>query len=1774
MNPICVLLEIENLQQLHSVRGRRLRRNEHSTGCEGPLSSTNFISCMEKRKQDVYSALARRFVHPPYEQPPEPEMARLAEEFSASLKSVVGGPLRRICMTAPEGSDLTLRGCGVRGVPCPGGLPDRGGAGDGALGANLSLDEGEKWRSCGAAVTWVNFFPVAEAGKDHGACGNEPRKAVRSFEQWDTETLASLRCVGDMINEAQKEILLALNGLHEKWIPRVLETSYNLVSPNIWPEIVYLFEDAFNTLLHGIVNLIVWCMRESICGRGGLVGRPMFAFKAFWHYSGRRAALSPSPPEFHERLMMRVKKELIWNIAPEFCFSQMVNGGGSSLRPVKNGALRERLMNDPAIVRMWDDIHFAANQKCEELRGIIEALTQVYTFYFSCDEFQQMTYQRLREIHEELHNSSADNMQSVCSGVFMINKETIYQGALSKLEPSLVKMQSGRQYASELTGEKIEAARWKTLLHEPQNDVSPACHLSSRLDTLRRRRVVQSKYDKGLEPEAHIARFLQDQISEDASIRLQQEQALKAVRIPEMFPTAKCEEEVNTTSLPPVSSCPSVVSGGSAGSGKPQKPKVIMNSHATRNVHAISLSGGVAAVVERVREQKGDNFFPQGKMTTMSFDAQLFQLERPKSNYLNSCSPYRKENTQVKETPGHAPSNGSEKSLHHTLVRTVADGAQVQDVEKCLFADKTCTPSASENNTESEAGYSRAEVQRSALEHQVPGSFGRHCPSSRAAVGAASPVVKCGPSVVESTPASTIPLTGATPQQPHSLSSTPHCKTAEKGSKQLTPTTEVFTSTPDNPNASSIRTCMSGVEVPEELPTAEPCQLPDPELSKMRLGADMASNRVHAMKKVWPFLPDMPCEGVFLEDINFSDPRLETATNRLRAVRGSASVLSNYRAIALVEDAVCEVIETLAGELITNTLRMGLRFPFLDNRMCGVLLGNLMDLETDAYFQSLLPMYREAVWEKRPTESICNGLIKRAKELAHESPYVVAPERYEAHPINLHKPDAAVGAASDAQSPLDLKDMASLLLEKDRGEMTSVDGMPKADTVSCVTRGSGSSSLPLSTAKARQNWTSPSRASTVTTSATPKPTPPSSAVGTTPRPAPASLTIALSAQGRVPAESTIGLQQNPRPAAGNQLQGSERLGSGTGIGQRVLQATTEASVVSVKCPFTTVSAGPELMQSLGRTDNTQAEASSCVKPLATNFSSPSARGLCDFKELPQTSIHRTIPLSSFNKTRSEIVAPAALPLGRDLVHSSSMASVRGVSSGVGDLVQTTEAAQNVASMKACSSDSSGGQAYHALVEKELLKEREELEELEQILKLVSKPAAEFRVGSTTGSLTTGAVGLQDTTRDETLKNRSVSDSLHVASKKTLLTTPPCQTAAVSSSSAATLGHKTRTVPTQSSRSWLPNATLSPSTAHNPSGDINVVSSSLDAAYSCMKKEREATSLASPQEESQRDRIGHGDTYSCRARDGLTDSLASVRVGGEYTKKSIQTWLMQRAMDSGKKLGCNAITDAVVKSSWGTVSNDMEQGQENRKLPSVSQAVPHGKDTAIFRKSQKTHGNTTPWGRYTLQHLFPSGYASSKLPSTPSEAPRKNSDGPMLLRSLRAHTAPECSSEPGQPPRPLNAVDSSVGIRQQYVTCCRQAGIKPNSMVVRFLPDKPGAVVSRIDTSVNYVGPKGFRPLLQIIGGGIGLEYLNLSHNNLENDEIVDLVNVLTTESGSSLRFLDLSNNPISLAGGMALLRLVQTRPSLSTVRLKGTLIPQQVCRNIQDACDANGASFV
>lgn len=128
-------------------------------------------------------------------------------------------------------------------------------------------------------------------------------------------------------------------------------------------------------------------------------------------------------------------------------------------------------------------------------------------------------------------------------------------------------------------------------------------------------------------------------------------------------------------------------------------------------------------------------------------------------------------------------------------------------------------------------------------------------------------------------------------------------------------------------------------------------------------------------------------------------------------------------------------------------------------------------------------------------------------------------------------------------------------------------------------------------------------------------------------------------------------------------------------------------------------------------------------------------------------------------------------------------------------------------------------------------------------------------------------------------------------------------------------------------------------------------------------------------------------------------------------------------------------------------------------------------------------------------------------------------GPGLFSSTTSPAQQQlgaCDAVSGAPtcvPRPSDTKRCPQKTGQVPVPCDAVALV-----LLCVLTDTHGVSVGRIDASVNHIGSRGLEPLLQVLGGNIGLEYFNVSHNALGNNEGTDLVHVLMTESGAFPRF--------------------------------------------------------
>lgn len=227
--------------------------------------------------------------------------------------------------------------------------------------------------------------------------------------------------------------------------------------------------------------------------------------------------------------------------------------------------------------------------------------------------------------------------------------------------------------------------------------------------------------------------------------------------------------------------------------------------------------------------------------------------------------------------------------------------------------------------------------------------------------------------------------------------------------------------------------------------------------------------------------------------------------------------------------------------------------------------------------------------------------------------------------------------------------------------------------------------------------------------------------------------------------------------------------------------------------------------------------------------------------------------------------------------------------------------------------------------------------------------------------------------------------------------------------------------------------------------------------------------------------------------------------------------------------------------------------QSLKSPTDNNEANHSRpESALRRKLSLPQGSTT--NTSVVNHQ----------PSPPPVAQQ-----PVALNSIRKpQTAPlsvgtprGVTNLPTLSPSEMN----NLSLLDIYRNHCSQSGIKPNSGLLKMLPKTVGENITKINLDLNYIGVKGFQPLLQILKVNRGLTFLNLKDNNLENNEVRALVTVLCTESGDLLRHLDLSNNPISLAGGTALLDLIEKQRNLSSVVVSGTLIQPKIVEKLNDA---------
>lgn len=131
--------------------------------------------------------------------------------------------------------------------------------------------------------------------------------------------------------------------------------------------------------------------------------------------------------------------------------------------------------------------------------------------------------------------------------------------------------------------------------------------------------------------------------------------------------------------------------------------------------------------------------------------------------------------------------------------------------------------------------------------------------------------------------------------------------------------------------------------------------------------------------------------------------------------------------------------------------------------------------------------------------------------------------------------------------------------------------------------------------------------------------------------------------------------------------------------------------------------------------------------------------------------------------------------------------------------------------------------------------------------------------------------------------------------------------------------------------------------------------------------------------------------------------------------------------------------------------------------------------------------------------------------------------------------------------------------------CAALRIKPNSSVLAHEDEL--RVAECVDLTNNYLGGAGVQALTDILRNNSKLETLILNSNGLSNESVVFLCRALRQHP--TLKYLDLSANPISLPAGLALLQFVHATATIEEIKLDGTLVDELLIRKIQRCININ-----
>ena len=140
----------------------------------------------------------------------------------------------------------------------------------------------------------------------------------------------------------------------------------------------------------------------------------------------------------------------------------------------------------------------------------------------------------------------------------------------------------------------------------------------------------------------------------------------------------------------------------------------------------------------------------------------------------------------------------------------------------------------------------------------------------------------------------------------------------------------------------------------------------------------------------------------------------------------------------------------------------------------------------------------------------------------------------------------------------------------------------------------------------------------------------------------------------------------------------------------------------------------------------------------------------------------------------------------------------------------------------------------------------------------------------------------------------------------------------------------------------------------------------------------------------------------------------------------------------------------------------------------------------------------------------------------------------------------------------------------YQEQCALTNVRVNTSFLDSLPAN-STELTFVDLAYNYIGKKGIRAVLDVVGLCRNVQRLDLTDNKLNDVSVTWIVSIAKTHP--SLTQIILDKNLISRAGGTMLLNLLHEKSTITQLSVAGsTLLTHPTARKIQQQVEQNAAA--